>query len=69
MAESKVSQVIWTERALSDSLEIKNYLAYHFTAREIKNFYALLRSFEKIVAVFPLLYPKSNKNKKFTGLY
>lgn len=57
-------RVIWTDRAYSDSSVIKEYLRYHFTEREIENYYKLLESFEKIVASFPELYPKSNKNRK-----
>jgi len=61
---NKNLRVIWTDRAYSDSSVIKEYLRYHFTEREIENYYKLLESFEKIVASFPELYPKSNKNRK-----
>src|ERR1700751_2477822 len=54
--------IIWTDRSLSDSETIKGYLEYHFSQKKIDNFYRLLESFEKIVTVFPYLYPQTNKN-------
>lgn len=63
MADIENLPVAWTERAHSDSITIKSYLAYHFTQREIENYYKLLGSFEKIVAIFPDLYPLTNKAK------
>ena len=62
MAETTLS-VIWTGRSLSDSQTIRSYLKYYFSKKEIDNYYKLLESFEKIVSIFPTLYPQSNKNK------
>ena len=64
MAEESDMSVHWTNRSLSDSLTIKEYLQIKFSQREIDNFYKLLETFEKIVSSFPALYPKSMKNKK-----
>lgn len=64
MAEKQYAYVEWTDRSVTDSLEIKKYLQKKFTQREIDNFYQLLAAFEKIVLKFPELYPKSNRNKK-----
>lgn len=63
MAETTFS-VIWTEQSLSDSQTIKNYLQYYFSQKEIDNYYRLLESFEKIVLMFPKLYPQTNKSKE-----
>ena len=62
MAETNLS-VSWTDRSLSDSQIIKSYLQYYFSQKEIDNYYKLLESFEKIVSIFPTLYPQTNKNK------
>ncbi len=62
MAETNLS-VTWTDRSLSDSQTIRNYLQYYFSKKEIDNYYKLLESFEKIVPVFPTLYPRTKKNK------
>ncbi len=64
MAEKQRVSVDWTNRSLSDSLTIKDYLQEKFSQREIDNFYKLLEAFEKIISSFPTLYPKSVKNKK-----
>jgi len=61
MAEKSLS-VNWTDRSLSNSETIRDYLQYHFTQRELDNYYKLLESFEKIVVVFPFLYPQTDKN-------
>ena len=64
MAERRYLLVHWTDRSLSDSLAIKEYLEEKFSQREVDNFYDLLHAFENIVLSFPKLYPKSIKNKK-----
>lgn len=64
MAESQYQYVYWTNRSISDSLAIKEYLQKDFSQREIDNFYKLLEAFEKIILQFPKLYPQSAKNKK-----
>jgi hypothetical protein len=61
MAETNLL-IVWTDRSLSDTRIIRDYLQYHFTQREIDNFYTFLESFEKIVSIFPQLYPQTNKN-------
>ncbi|MGZ3766222.1 MAG: type II toxin-antitoxin system RelE/ParE family toxin [Mucilaginibacter sp.] len=64
MAKKDGLTVYWTNRSISDSLNIKEYLNKEFSQREIDNFYKLLEAFEKIVLSFPNLYPQSIKNKK-----
>lgn len=64
MAETQNLPVFWTARSQADSLTIKAYLRYHFSNREIDNYYKLLETFEKIVSSFPKLYPLTNKNKE-----
>lgn len=64
MAEAQNLSIIWTNRAQADSLIIKAYLKYHFSQREIDNYYRLLETFEKIVSIFPKLYPLTNKRKR-----
>ncbi|MFA6084126.1 hypothetical protein [Mucilaginibacter sp.] len=63
----KLHQVEYADRAINDSISIKYYILHYFTQKEVNNFYSLLESFEKVVAVFPLLYPVSIKNKKSTS--
>ncbi len=62
MAEA-ILPIIYTDRSVADSITIKNFILVKFTQREVENFYDMLGTFEKVVAVFPELYPKSNKNK------
>jgi len=64
MAEEQLLSVYWTARSISDSIAIKEYLQEKFSQKEIDNFYNLLSSFEKIILLFPKLYPQSIKNKK-----
>jgi plasmid stabilization system protein ParE len=65
MADSDASiSLIWTPKAIVNTIEIKGYLAAKFTQREIDNFYSLLFSFEKIVVIFPELYSVTSKSKK-----
>jgi hypothetical protein len=63
MDEKSVLTITYTKRANQNALGIKGYLLYHFTQTEVDNFYNLLAAFEKVVIEFPLLYPKSTKNK------
>jgi hypothetical protein len=60
MAETNLL-VVWSDRSLSDTEIIRDYLQYHFSQREIDNFYKFLEFFEKIVSIFPQLYPLTNK--------
>ena len=63
MDENSLLNVLYTKRANSDAVTIKNYLLYKFTQKEVDNFYELLRIFENIVSAFPQLYPKSVTGK------
>jgi plasmid stabilization system protein ParE len=58
MAE-KISSVIYTDRSIADSIAIKNFILLKFTQKEVNNFYKMLETFERVVALFPELYPKS----------
>lgn len=51
----------YTDRALTDAVTIKNFILVKFTQKEVENFYTLLKTFEKVVSVFPEMYPKSIK--------
>lgn len=63
MTKSSLTAISYTHQANKGALAIKNYLLYKFTQKEVDNFYALLNIFEKVIPVFPQLYPKSsNKN-------
>ena len=63
MPEKQYEYVYWTDRSISNSSDIKQYLLRDFSQKEVNNFYTLLESFEKIILLFPKLYPKSLKNK------
>ncbi|MER3376363.1 MAG: type II toxin-antitoxin system RelE/ParE family toxin [Allomuricauda sp.] len=56
-------EVQWTERSLSNALEIKAYLKRRFSGKEIVRFEELLKQFENIVSNFPTLYPESHNQK------
>ncbi len=58
-----VIKVKWTERSLSNALDIKNYLKVNFTKREVLKFENLLKQFENTVSNFPTLYPESESKK------
>ncbi|MFD2144582.1 hypothetical protein [Mucilaginibacter antarcticus] len=58
MAE-KILPVIYSDRAISNSLIIKKFLLSKFTPKEVNAFYEMLNKFEQIVSVFPEIYPKS----------
>jgi len=64
MPEKVSFSIIWTDKAMAGSTEIKLYLRYYFSETEIDNYLKLLESFEKIILSFPQLYPLSGKNKK-----
>lgn len=64
MADSDSPLLIWTPKATTNTITIKGYLFAKFTQREIDNFYALLISFEKLVVIFPEMYPATSKNKQ-----
>ena len=54
----------YSKRANSNLLQIKNYLLYKFTQREVDNLQKLLTDFEKVIVEFPFLYPENIFNKK-----
>jgi len=58
MDENPLLSIFYSRRAVDDAREIKGYLLYKFTQREVDNFYKLLHIFEKVVTAFPHLYPK-----------
>jgi len=62
MAE-EILPVIYTNRAVANSLSIKNFILVKFTQREVDNFYKMLETFEKVVSAFPEIYPKSSQNQ------
>jgi len=69
--------VWWTQQSFTNARSIKEYLLRKFTEREVSNFENLLKDFEKMVTIFPHLYPKSNQKPhirkavlhKFTSVY
>jgi plasmid stabilization system protein ParE len=60
MPKSRITAVLWTDRALRNAVSIKKYLQHNFSEAEINNFYSLLNAFEIAVKVFPELYPSSS---------
>ncbi|MES2376340.1 MAG: hypothetical protein V4553_07170 [Bacteroidota bacterium] len=63
MAE-EISPIVYSDRAIANSLTIKNFLLLKFTQREVNNFYKMLEKFGEVVSVFPEIYPKSIINSK-----
>jgi plasmid stabilization system protein ParE len=63
MLDSQILPIYYTDKAISGLIGIKEYLLKYFTQREVDRFYTMLRSFEKVVSVFPELYPVSAQNK------
>lgn len=56
-------EVKWTERSLSNALEIKAYLKKKFSKKEVSRFEGLLKQFENTISNFPTLYPESQNLK------
>ena len=56
-------EVQWTERSLSNALDIKEFIGIKFTKKEVLKFESLLVEFEKTVSNFPTLYPESKSQK------
>ena len=52
--------VRWTERSLSNAQDISEWIEYKFSKKQVEKFYQLLRDFEKTVAQFPDMFPKSS---------
>ena len=63
MPKTKIEQVVYTDRALANAVNIKKYLLDKFSDKEVDCFYVLLSSFESAVIPFPKLYPTTNKKK------
>jgi len=51
--------IIYSDRAIANSLGIKNFILAKFTQREVDNFYKMLATFEKVVLHFPTCIPKA----------
>ena len=64
MADQLQNKIIYTQRSLVNIRTIKDYLLYKFTQREVDNLYRMIRDFERIVAIFPQLYPLIINSKK-----
>jgi plasmid stabilization system protein ParE len=63
MHNSKIKEVLYSERALQNALSIKHYLLNNFSRKEVNVFFSLLQSFEAVVLKFPKLYAAtSSKN-------
>jgi plasmid stabilization system protein ParE len=63
MPNHPLPQIYYTDKAITDLIGIKGYLLKFFTSKEVNKLYAVVQSFEKVVVVFPELYPASIKNK------
>jgi plasmid stabilization system protein ParE len=59
MPEQLIIPVLWTDRALQNAIDIKDYLSQQFSHKEFEHFTSLLRAFEVAVSAFPQLYPLS----------
>jgi plasmid stabilization system protein ParE len=64
MADKERLFISWSDRSTKDTLGIKEYLQRKFSQKEIDNLYNMLEAFEKIILIFPELYPKSTRNGK-----
>lgn len=60
-----MSSIIYSKRANSNLLEIKRYLLYKFTQREVDNLQNLLTDFEKVVVDSLFYIPKTYSIKIF----
>lgn len=60
---SDLIEVKWTERSLSNALDIKEYIRVKFSRKEVLKFEILLKQFETTVSNFPALYPESENQK------
>ncbi|HEY4325668.1 MAG TPA: hypothetical protein VGN20_16855 [Mucilaginibacter sp.] len=64
MPEKATSRIVYSERSLANAEEIKQYLLYKFTQKEVDNLYKMLAAFESVVKTFPQLYPLVLNSKK-----
>jgi plasmid stabilization system protein ParE len=63
MSEGRNLIVEYSKQSLDNASEIIVYLRMHFTEKEVSSFYQTLQEFEKIVRLFPNLYPESKKRR------
>ena len=61
MSDPKVKSIIYTKRALKQSLLIRDYLKRNFTEKEATAFYNFIESFEQVVKYYPKLYNQASK--------
>jgi plasmid stabilization system protein ParE len=64
MSDTGLIKIVYSDRSHVDIRTIRNYLLYKFTQREVDKFYSMLSNFEKLVTVFPDLFPVITSNKK-----
>ncbi|OOQ58877.1 type II toxin-antitoxin system RelE/ParE family toxin [Mucilaginibacter pedocola] len=57
-------EVRYSDEAIEDSINISDFILLNFTEREVRNFHILIERFEKVVASFPLMFPKSELNSE-----
>jgi hypothetical protein len=60
----EILPVVYTDRAIANSLSVQNFILIKFTQREVDNFYKMLASFERTVSAFPEIYPLAAKNQE-----
>ena len=53
--------VVYSAQAMENAREIVNYLQNKFSDREVDKFRRILSDFERIIGLFPSLYPQSTK--------
>jgi plasmid stabilization system protein ParE len=63
MVEKKRLFVEYSLSSLDSASQIVAYLRRRFSEKEVKKFFQLLNDFEKIVGIFPTLYPESFTKK------
>ena len=63
MPRGKVLTIVWTDRAIQNTIAIKLYLSANFSSKEFEHFLSILQTFEITVCTFPEIYPKSTIKK------
>ncbi len=53
--------IVWSKESQQRFEEISNYLASEWTQKQVRNFEIKLKEFETVVAIFPFLFPESDK--------
>ncbi len=61
MAEKSNFVVEYSKQSLINAKDIVFYLRIKFSEKEVNNFYLAISDFEKIITVYPILYPESSK--------